>query len=146
MQSPSKFYGIAGVRTGVVWTRNESLRRRLAEMQDTWPISLPDAKVAAAAMRDDGWAAESRVRLLEDARWLEARLADQLTAIPGTAHFRFGFSADAEGLRRAFLNRGIVVRALGTAHGVIPGGVRVSPPKLAERQRLLAALRDILPA
>jgi histidinol-phosphate aminotransferase len=143
LQSPSKFYGIAGVRTGVAWTKNRGIRQRLRGMQDTWPLSLPEVKVAVAALDSEGWASEARAALLADANSLEGFLQENFDFLEANVHYRFFFCSGAELVQREFLKHGIVIRAFGASHGVDPGGIRLAAPKASEGDEFASALEQI---
>jgi histidinol-phosphate/aromatic aminotransferase/cobyric acid decarboxylase-like protein len=140
LQSPSKFYGIAGARTGVAWTRNKEMRDLLFTMQNPWPLSLVDVKVAVAALRDQGWASSIRDKAVADGRWLEHAL-EGLNVEHARVHYRFFFTEKAESLRADLLKSGIVVRVFGNAHGVRPGGIRISAPRCEEKTLVEDQLR-----
>jgi len=150
LRSPSKFYGIAATRVGVAWAADGSWLRRLLGPRETWPVSGLDVAVATAAMSDRAWAEESRRGLVADGRWL----ADALVPLVDTSgprarlvtdapvHYRCLLTPAADSLAAAFAARGLGVRALGRAHGVDPGALRVLAPLVHER----AAVADIIAA
>lgn len=144
LQSPSKFYGIAATRTGIAWTRSARIKVLLRELADPWPLSLPDVKTALAALRDTAWAEQSRAQLIEDGLWLDRLLQNYVRVEAAAAHYRFFFSPEAAAIRAALLEAGIIVRALGAAHGVPHGAVRMSAPKRDERETVGAALDAVL--
>jgi histidinol-phosphate/aromatic aminotransferase/cobyric acid decarboxylase-like protein len=145
LQSPSKFYGIAGVRAGIAWTRSDRIKTLLSELRDPWLLSLPDVKVALAALEDVPWAAQMRHQLLEDGLWLQRFLQTYVEVEEAAAHYRFFFSDAAEAIRTALLESGLIVRALGAAHGIPYGGVRIAAPKSDEREKVAAAMDAVLP-
>lgn len=144
LQSPSKFYGIAGVRVGIAWTRSDKIKALLSELRDPWPLSVPDVKVALAALGDAAWAMQMRQQLLDDGQWLQRLLENFAALEAAAAHYRFFFTAAAETLRTTLLDSGIIVRALGVAHGIPYGGVRIAAPKMDEREKVAAALEAVL--
>ncbi len=144
LQSPSKFYGIAGVRAGIAWTRSDKIKALLSELRDPWPLSLPDVKVALAVLEDTAWAERMRDQLIDDGHWLDRLLRNHVEVEDAAAHYRFFFSDAAETLRTTLLERGIIVRALGAAHGVPYGGVRIAAPKSDEREEVAAGLGAVL--
>jgi histidinol-phosphate/aromatic aminotransferase/cobyric acid decarboxylase-like protein len=144
LQSPSKFYGIAGVRAGIAWTCGDRIKALLSELRDPWPLSLPDVKVALAALDESAWAQRTREQLLDDGQWLDRLLRNHVEVEEAAAHYRFFFCDVAGAIRSSLLEHGIIVRALGAAHGVPYGGVRIAAPKLDEREKVAAALNTIL--
>ncbi len=141
LRSPSKFYGIAATRAGVAWAADGAWLRRLLGSRETWPVSGLDVAVATAAMDSRPWAEASRRRLLDDGRWLaDALLPVVAAAGPGArlvadapVHYRCLLTPGAHDLAAAFACHGLGVRALGRAHGVHPGALRILAPLADER-------------
>lgn len=149
LRSTSKFYGIAATRSGVAWSHDVAGLRSMIGPQETWGLSGLDVRVAEAAMRAPGWAQETRSRLGADGRWL----GEQLAAIPqldvwtkSSVHFRFAWTAHARQLAAAFADNGVGVRALGPAHGVFPGALRIVAPRLDERDAVADAIDAVAKA
>ncbi|HUR85252.1 MAG TPA: aminotransferase class I/II-fold pyridoxal phosphate-dependent enzyme [Solirubrobacteraceae bacterium] len=143
LRSPSKFWGIAATRVGVAWCRDRDRLDALLGRRETWPISGLDVAVAEAAMGSADWAERSRLDLAEDAAWL----AGELRRLPGELverdvgiHYRCLITEDAEPLAAAFAAHGVGVRALGHAHGVRPGALRILAPLRHQRAAVAAAV------
>jgi histidinol-phosphate/aromatic aminotransferase/cobyric acid decarboxylase-like protein len=146
LQSTTKFYGIAATRTGIAWSAEPRLLRRLFGRQENWGLSGVDVRAACAAMRDVAWAADSRRRMLDDSGWL----AELLGGIDGldlranaNVHFQYAFCEHVTEVAETFCRRGIGVRVLGAAHGVLPDAVRIVAPRADERERFAAAVREV---
>jgi histidinol-phosphate aminotransferase len=151
LRSPSKFYGIAATRAGVAWAADGAWLRRLLGRRETWPVSGLDVVVAEAAMASRAWAEDSRLRLGDDGRWLAAALAsfaeraagpDSAVVVDAPVHYRCLLTPVADRLAATFARHGLGVRALGRAHGVHPGALRILAPLTAERP----AVAEILAA
>lgn len=146
LRSPSKFYGIAATRVGVAWCRD---RRRLLALlgpRETWPVSGLDATVAIAAMASTTWAEVSRRRLALDGAWLATQLGELGQSVVEDrvgVHYRCVYSERAAELTRQFARHGLGVRALGAAHGVHPGAIRVLAPLAAERELVAEAVHAV---
>lgn len=140
LRSPSKFYGIAGVRTGVAWVPGRTHRAVLDGGRGPWPVSSLDADIAVAALADDDWAATIRRRLLEDATRLEKVLgALRGRVTPSDVHYRLWHVDDiaiADHLRR----NAVAVRVLGEAHGFDEPVVRITAPTADVFDRVATAL------
>jgi histidinol-phosphate/aromatic aminotransferase/cobyric acid decarboxylase-like protein len=149
LQSTTKFYGIAATRTGIAWSADARLLRRLFGRQENWGLSGVDVRAACAAVRDVDWADDSRRRLLDDSAWLAELLSEveglDLCANPNV-HFQYAFCEAAIEAAAAFCRRGIGVRVLGAAHGVQPGALRIVAPRTDERERFAAAVGEIFDA
>ncbi|MFF3730852.1 aminotransferase class I/II-fold pyridoxal phosphate-dependent enzyme [Streptomyces sp. NPDC002476] len=122
LQSAGKSYGMVGVRAGVLWTRNDQLRQRVASQLIRWPLSLLDAHVATAALYDKAWLAVTRAAIHDDAARLETLLASVFGSrvVDAQLHYRFVHLPDPLPVAEHLSNCGIAVRAF------IPGGARVS--------------------
>ncbi|UFQ18605.1 MULTISPECIES: aminotransferase class I/II-fold pyridoxal phosphate-dependent enzyme [Streptomyces] len=146
LQSPNKLFGIAGVRTGALWTRNDALREAVRRRLPNWPLSYLDAAVATAALGERSWAAETRTRLLDAGRRMEGLLCERfgdavVTGAP--VHFRFVHTDDAQRAHEVYerlAEAGVVVRIFsGTSPGRAPG-LRIVAPTDHEMSRVADAL------
>jgi threonine-phosphate decarboxylase len=146
LQSTTKFYGIAATRTGIAWCADAEVLSRLFGRQENWGLSGVDVRVACAAIRDVDWAEESRRQMLVDNAWLGELLGTvygiELYA-NANVHFQYAFCPRATEVAEALGQRGIGVRALGAAHGVRPDALRIVAPRVDERQRFAAAVREV---
>jgi histidinol-phosphate aminotransferase len=146
LQSTTKFYGIAATRTGVAWSADARLLRRLFGQQENWGLSGIDVRAACAAVRDVDWADDSRRRMLDDSAWL-AELLGRVPALDvhanANVHFQYAFCEHAVDAAQALCRRGIGVRLLGGAHGVQPNALRIVAPRADERERFAAAVGEV---
>lgn len=121
LRSFGKFYGLAGLRLGFALAE-PPLLARLAAQLGPWPVSGPALAIAAAALADDGWAAETRARLAAMAGVLDGVLAEGgLMVLGGTTLFRLAQGDDQlyDRLGRA----GILVRAFTGRPGLLRFGL-----------------------
>lgn len=142
LRSPSKFYGIAGVRTGIAWSRDAELRAALSSGRGPWPVSALDARLAIAALGDHKWASTVRRGLFEDGAYLE----ELLTLAGGTVeesdvHFRLWKVDDTFDVTQRLRAQHVIARFLGRGHGFPSGAIRITAPMLDDRDRFSAALR-----
>lgn len=142
LASPNKPFGIAGTRTGVLWTRDPALRAEVAKRRLNWPLSYLDALVASAALRSVDWIASSRTRLLSAAAstesLLQRRFPTVVTGVP--VHYRFVATDDAARYHSELVSSGVVVRMFsGTERGRVPG-LRITTPLADEVPVLASAL------
>jgi histidinol-phosphate/aromatic aminotransferase/cobyric acid decarboxylase-like protein len=142
LRSPSKFFGLAGVRSGAAWSLHP-LREQWRRKRPNWPVSAFAARALQVALADNSWAATVRQALADDAAWLEDSLAPTgLVITPGRVHFRLltGPGPGIADLAGSLKARGIAVRILENAYGVGTPAVRISAPHAHHRWRLAAAL------
>jgi len=145
LRSPSKFFGLAGLRSGVAWSRL-ALPAEVEAWRSPWPISAVAAEAVAVALQDEGWASATRQRLTDDAVWLDENLADtSLVVAPGQLHFRLvtGAARRLATFAEVLETHGIAVRVLGDGHGVGTPAARIASPAEPDRALLRAALRDL---
>jgi histidinol-phosphate/aromatic aminotransferase/cobyric acid decarboxylase-like protein len=143
LRSPSKFWGIAATRVGVAWCADPTCLRSLLGRRETWPISGLDVSVAQAAMDSVAWAARSRLELARDAAWL----AEVLRELPGTlverdvgVHYRCLITEHADDIAAQMAEHGVGARALGRAHGAVPGALRILAPLRYQREAVASAV------
>lgn len=162
LRSPNKILGAAGLRVGMMWTRNAQLRAYVAEELPRWPISQADGVAACAGLRgqprqtgnangvDHAWIDNTRRRLLGTAGLLDAELREQFgdRVLRSPMHFRFVFEPDPERLNQVwthFRRRNIAVRVFTTDQpGRVPG-LRFVAPTAADWPRLADAIEHIPP-
>lgn len=90
-----KFWGLAGLRLGFA-IGDPALIGRLAQMMGPWPVSGPALAIGTAALHDEGWAIETRIRLAADAKRLDGLLqAAGARVLGGTSLFRLYDTEDA---------------------------------------------------
>ncbi|HKS45056.1 MAG TPA: homoserine O-acetyltransferase [Amycolatopsis sp.] len=141
LRSPNKPFGIAGVRTGALWTPDDDIRKKVRHHRLNWPLSYLDVLAAEAALETPSWLTETRDRLLADSVVLQDALAE-LGAVDShvPVHYRFLRHDDPLGLHRQLLAHGIVTRVFtGNEPGRMPG-LRLSTPTGEELPLVLAAL------
>jgi cobalamin biosynthetic protein CobC len=95
LKSFGKFWGLAGLRLGFAIGAPD-LIERLAQLIGPWAVSGPALHVGAAALRDEDWAAQTRIRLQADSDRLDALLSSKgATCLGGTTLFRLYEVGDA---------------------------------------------------
>ena len=145
LRSPSKFFGLAGARSGAAWSARP-LPACLRTDRTSWPVSAFAAQALKTALADTAWAARARQHLASDAAWLTQALgACGLDIAPGTLHFRLltGPGAQITRFAACLEAQGIAVRVLDEACGVGKPAVRISAPPAQERAKLAAALQTL---
>jgi histidinol-phosphate/aromatic aminotransferase/cobyric acid decarboxylase-like protein len=142
LRSPSKFFGLAGARSGVAWSLHPQ-HSQWRRGRTNWPVSVFAATALRTALAGSSWAARTRETLAGDARWLERLLAHSgLMITPGRLHFRLltGSGPDIARFAGGMESSRIAVRVLEAASGVGGPAVRISAPRHQDRNRLASAL------
>ncbi len=109
LKSFGKFWGLAGLRLGVV-IGDPALLAGLAERLGPWPVSGPALAIGAAALGDRAWADAARLRLRADSARLDALMAPHGALVGGTPLFRL-YACDAPALHVRLAAARILTRA-----------------------------------
>ncbi|MFY8106877.1 MAG: aminotransferase class I/II-fold pyridoxal phosphate-dependent enzyme [Elstera sp.] len=139
LRSFGKFFGLAGVRLGFVWG-DPAITGELERALGAWSLGGPALAWGRAALADEPWQQQTRLRLARESALLaESLTAAGLTVIGQTDFFCL---VETPGLAHAIAaglgTHGILVRAF-TDH---PHWLRVGlPPSSAARLRLVKALK-----
>ncbi|MGQ0530489.1 MAG: histidinol-phosphate transaminase [Panacagrimonas sp.] len=141
----SKIYGIASVRAGYALSHPTvaDLLNRVRQPFNNNSFAL----IAAEAALDDQDFVHTSIALNTEQRgWLDAALKQRgLTVLPSQANFvTVGFGRDAKSIHQGLLERGIIVRPMGS-YG-LPEFLRVTVGSAQQNDRFLAALDQALKA
>ena len=138
LRSFGKAYGLAGVRLGFAVAHAELAKRLRLEL-GPWAVSGPALVIGASALRDVQWIADTRARLTQDCRRIDALLAAHgFAAVGGTELFRLVSHARAGEIADALAADGINVRRFTDRLEWLRFGLPGSP---AAWQRLAASLQ-----
>ncbi|WP_175443246.1 aminotransferase class I/II-fold pyridoxal phosphate-dependent enzyme [Vibrio sonorensis] len=77
LRSVGKFFGLAGVRTGFVFS-SPNVLSKIAEYQGPWTVTGPSRFVVKTAMQDSVWQSQTREKILQTGQRLERLLSDTL--------------------------------------------------------------------
>lgn len=140
LRSFGKFFGLAGLRLGFLLAEPD----RIADMkasQGAWAISGPAQAVGAQALEDKAWHHAMRGRLADEAKALDAVLA-QAGLVPsgGAALFRYLRDPRAHMIFETLARQGILVRPFAHTKDALRIGL---PPSAEARKRLADALRAL---
>jgi L-threonine-O-3-phosphate decarboxylase len=138
LRSMTKAYALAGVRLGYAVSHPQVISM-LARVRPPWNVNALAQAAGIAALQDQAHLSQS-LRLLTHAKavLVHSLRALDLTLISSTTHFFLIKVRDATALRRALLQRGILVRDC-TSFG-LPEYIRVATRRPEENARLAAAL------
>ncbi len=137
LRSFGKFYGLAGLRLGFAIASPE-IAQRIVLALGPWPCSGPALMIGTAALRDREWAGSTRVAVQQQARKLDAVLANAgFTIVGGTGLFRLARRSDATQLHAALAAKHIWCRHFEWADDLLRFGL---PPDNRGLERLAAAL------
>lgn len=110
LRSFGKFHGLAGARVGFL-VAEPALAADVRRALGDWPVSGPAIAAALAAYVDSRWAAQTRLRLAEDAARLDVLLRRAGFDIAGgTLLFRLTRAADAPRRFEVLARAGILTR------------------------------------
>lgn len=111
LRSLGKFYGLAGVRAGVVLA-DSAITKPLRALLGPWTLSGPTRYVMAQALKDTQWQAHTRIRLQHDTQRLANILqAAGLRLTGGTALFQTVRIDEPSVLADRLAAHGVLVRA-----------------------------------
>lgn len=95
LRSFGKFYGLAGLRLGFALGAEADIAR-MRDLAGPWPVSGPAIEIGTRALRDRAWAAETTLRLAEDAARMDAICTNYGWQVGGgTTLFRLYETPDA---------------------------------------------------
>lgn len=136
LRSLGKFFGLAGARVGFVLAEPELLLD-LRSALGPWALAGPSRWVAAKALKDRRWQAETQQRLITDSARLHPLLARyELRPDGGCALFQWVRTPHARDLHEKLARQGVLTRLF---HD--PASLRFGlPGKEAEWKRLENAL------
>lgn len=86
LQSLGKFFGLAGLRAGLVLGESEPVRR-LDEVLGPWALSHPARHIMAQALRDSAWQTRTRSALAQASLRLQRRLEAHDFHVAGRSDF-----------------------------------------------------------
>ena len=110
LRSFGKAYGLAGVRLGFA-IASADLETQLRASLGPWPVSGPGIAIGSAALADDSWLEQTRVRIERDAGRLDRLLAESgFEAAGGTPLFRLARHENAPAVFANLLRHGILAR------------------------------------
>ena len=92
LKSFGKFWGLAGLRLGFAIGHPKTLAP-MADLLGPWAVSGPALEIGARALEDHDWAAQTRVRLAQDAARLDQLIGVEV--VGGTDLFRLYDVGDA---------------------------------------------------
>ncbi len=141
LRSFGKFYGLPGLRLGFVAARPD-LIAKLRISQGEWPISADAIAAGLQAYPDFPWADQTRLRLSQDARQLDALLVRSgLKILGGTRLFRLTAANDAQRRFVRMAEAGVLTRPFDYA----PNWLRFGLPDPDHWSRVEAALQESAP-
>jgi cobalamin biosynthesis protein CobC len=140
LRSFGKTYGLAGLRLGFA-IASADIAAPLRAGVGPWAVSGPAIATGRAALADDLWLDQTRLRLEHDAGRLDRLLVKGGFEAPvGTTLFRLARHGDARNLFARLLQHGILVRPF----AALPDQLRFGIPAGAEAwRRLELALQPI---
>jgi histidinol-phosphate aminotransferase len=146
LRTLSKSHSLAGMRVGLAYASAEIIAG-LNKVKDSYNLDRLAIVAGAASLRDSGWTAANRAKVLATrSRLCEGLRAMGLDVVPSEANFvfvRMGSSQRAAQTYRDLRARGILVRYF--AARLLDDGLRITVGTDAEIDALLDALRELSP-
>ncbi len=144
LRSPTKCFGMGGIRVGAAWTRELATRKKLMNQITKWPLSTFDSRYACAALERQQWKSETTQKLLVHATAMEEVLL-QLgfdVILNSPTHFRFVLHNNPEPIFHKLRQHGIFIRTKTAEEGV--RGFRLTAPTSLEHiPTLKRALKEV---
>lgn len=138
----SKIHGLAGLRIGYGLGHPDFVRA-LERIRQPFNLNALAQAAALAALDDDAHVAATRDNNTRGLGILAQGFTDLgLEFVPSAANFILARVGDGQEVFAALLRRGVIVRPMGGYQ--LPEWIRVSVGNLAENQRCLAVLREVL--
>jgi histidinol-phosphate/aromatic aminotransferase/cobyric acid decarboxylase-like protein len=150
VRSMSKHCGVPGLRLGYCYTGNAGMLAKLRNSLPTWNINTLAEFYLSQLPDTDAEYHTSRLRVLQDVRWLYAELAriDGITAYPTGANFvcfRVNTGSTARQVqRRLLVEHGLYVRDCSNKVGIDRYHIRVASQGRTADTRLIQALPLVL--
>lgn len=141
----SKAYGLAGLRAGYALS-HPSVADLLNRVRQPFNLNMLALLAAEVALGDQAHVQKSvQLNASEMARLRKELLALGLSVLPSQANFlTFGCGRDAAPIHQGLLERGVIIRPMGSYR--MPTFLRVSIGTEPENTRFLAALKEVLAA
>ena len=138
LRSFGKFFGLAGIRLGFAIGAKPNVGR-LASMAGPWAVPGPALFVGGRAMRDIGWIAEARTRLMRDrARLFSLLRMTGFDVVGATDLFVLGSHERAPAIARELAKAHIWVRAFDHDASWLRFGLPGTEEDFARLQKALA--------
>ena len=144
LRSMTKAHALGGLRLGYA-VGHPHIIEALVTVRPPWNVNALAQAAGIAALEDQAHLAQCLAQLAQAKTALLHGIRDLgLEPVPSSTHFFLVKVGDPTTLRRALLQRGILVRD-GTSFG-LPTYMRVATRRPEENARFLAALAHRLPA
>ncbi len=143
LKSMTKTYAMAGLRLGYAVGGSKELMEGMYRFKPSWNVSVPAQAAGEAALLETTYLEQSVRYIEKERRFLLERLERfPVRVYPGAANYLFFFGG-REDLRRAFLERGILIRDCGNYRGLGAGYYRVAVRTHEENEKLVYAFGQI---
>ncbi len=138
LRSFGKFFGLAGLRVGFALAAPDIIAH-LSDRLGPWSVPGPALHIATQALADKAWQQDTRKKLHEQARWLDAHISTATACkhIGGTDLLRLYDGQNLPALQDHLAQQGIWVRGFADAPTWLRFGL---PGETTHRDRLAAAL------
>lgn len=139
----TKSFSLAGLRLGYALCADQALAVALRRAGQTWAVSVPAQVAGVACARERGYLGRSRALVRNGREHLVQALRSLgLRVAPSDANYLLFFGP--EGMGRALLAKGVMVRECDNFVGLGPGWYRVAVRTPGQNALLVAALKEVL--
>ncbi len=140
----TKSYAIPGLRLGCAVCGSRSLLEQMAEKAPAWNVSVPAQAAGLAALDCGDWLKASVLSIRRERDRMAARLRELGFAV-FESEANFLLFKSALPLDELLLEKNILIRNCRNFRGLGPGYYRTAVRTEAENDRLLTALKEVLP-
>jgi threonine-phosphate decarboxylase len=149
-RSVTKFFAIPGLRVAYTIC-NSATARVLQRMITPWPITSLASDAVCAALRDEVYAADSRLANERQRSWLEKELLRlKIATYPSSTNFlllRLPEAINSDLLwERMLVEQHVVMRSCANFEGLEDGHLRIAVRSQPENQKLIHSLESVLAA
>lgn len=136
----TKCYGMAGLRLGYCFCADHQLLARMSEFTPPWSVSHPAQMAGIAALREDKFLQESRMKIKEAREELKQQMEDLgLKVYPSETNFLF-FEGPSD-LPERLKKDSILIRDCSNYEGLGKGYYRIAVRKKEENTQLIRSLK-----
>ncbi len=149
LRSMTKFFAMAGLRLGYMISEKDTIEA-FRRLRPAWSVNTLSAAAGTASLNDTDYIEATRRWFAEERAYMSGRLGelDMLKVFPGGANFfllkLLSDDVRVAGLSHALLERGVLVRDLGSVKGLGEGFFRVALRGRKDNELLLRCLGETL--
>lgn len=150
IRAATKFFGMPGIRLGYAVTANSDTALKVRELMEPWNLNTAAVIAANSVFSDTGYIERSKIWIKTERDYLFKALNgfDKLETYPSAANFHLlrlnGRHMDAQGLKEAMAEQGVLIRTPEGFNGLTEFHFRLAVKDRRSNDKLLEALSDTL--